>query len=242
MSIPFNDVTLELDGGDVTVTDNGEFINGSSTDLRITHDATDSKIISKTGNFVVDNSTSTGSTIMKLGTDTTATNFQVQNSSAAAKFTVDGTGDVTFDGTLINPQPYSERQNNGNQTLITFTNSVAKFDTVVLERGITYSSSGGTDGYFTVPTDGIYKIEYNTRIEGRSGGERISRIILVDNGDERRAEFRVTPNHTDNIYLGGSDLISMSAGDSFYLYVAQFSGISLILDNSFISIMRMVGS
>ena len=40
----------------------------------------------------------TGSTINRLGTDTTATDFQVQNNSEAALFTVNGAGAVSAGG------------------------------------------------------------------------------------------------------------------------------------------------
>jgi len=50
---------------------------------------------SATGDLIVDNTNATGSTIVRLGTDTAATDFQVQGDGGTARLTVTGAGTVT---------------------------------------------------------------------------------------------------------------------------------------------------
>ena len=80
--------------------DNAVLNIGTSNDFSITHDATNTTMTSATGDLIIDNTLATGSTINRLGTDTTATDFQVQNNSEAALFTVDGSGAVTAVGNI----------------------------------------------------------------------------------------------------------------------------------------------
>ena len=231
MSIPFTDTDLALDGGDVTVIDNGEFIAGSSSDLRFFHDGTNSNIISKTGDFVLDNTNVTGSTIMKLGTNTSATDFQIQNNSTAAKLTVNGAGDVTIGGTIINPTPFTERRNSTSLNVSHNTTLIVTFNTIILERGITYS--GGT---FTIPVDGIYAIEHNGIWSGNSTNLRLTEFLV--NGTDRFAQVRVKTANTDGVYMGGSDMINLSAGDEIVHRVFQNSFATLTYQSR-ISIMRI---
>ena len=91
---------LQMAAGDITLADSDSVIFGAGSDLTVSHDGTDSSIVSVTGDFTIDNQLVTGSTIMLLGTDTSATDFQVQNDSASAVFTVDGAGSTTVTGTF----------------------------------------------------------------------------------------------------------------------------------------------
>lgn len=91
---------LTLNGGDLSVGDTDAINIGDGNDLILTHDATDSTITSATGDLVIDNTNATGSTIFRCGTDTSATDFQVQNDSASALFTIDGAGAVDVAGSL----------------------------------------------------------------------------------------------------------------------------------------------
>ena len=83
------------------IRDNAILAIGTGSDLSITHDATNTLLTSATGDLIVDNTLATGSSIFRLGTDTSATDFQVQNDSASALLTVDGSGVVTVP--LANP-------------------------------------------------------------------------------------------------------------------------------------------
>lgn len=91
---------LQMSAGDITLADSDSVIFGAGSDLTVSHDGTNSSIVSVTGDFTIDNQLATGSTIMLLGTDTSATDFQVQNDSASAVFTVDGAGSTTVTGTF----------------------------------------------------------------------------------------------------------------------------------------------
>lgn len=82
---------------------------GTDSDMSVSHSGTAGSITNTTGNFtltnsggeiIVDNTNATGSTIMLLGTDTSATDFQVQNNSTSALFTVDGSGQADFSGNV----------------------------------------------------------------------------------------------------------------------------------------------
>ncbi len=86
-----------ISGGNLTLADNDNLQIGTGGDLDLSHDGTDSLITSTTGDLTIDNTNATGSTIFLLGTDTSATDFQVQNNSASALLTIDGSGamDVT---------------------------------------------------------------------------------------------------------------------------------------------------
>lgn len=86
---------------DVLVTDNNELQVGTGADLTMSHNATNSIVTSKTGDLIVDNTLVTGSTIVRLGADTSAVDFQVQNNSEVAQFTVTGAGDVTITRDLV---------------------------------------------------------------------------------------------------------------------------------------------
>lgn len=95
-----NGTNLTLSGGNLTVGDSDLVYFGAGSDLSITHNGTNSIVTSATGDLTVDNTNATGSTIMLLGTDTSATDFQVQNNSASALLTVDGSGQATISGNL----------------------------------------------------------------------------------------------------------------------------------------------
>lgn len=79
-------------------------ILGTGSDDTIKHSGTATLWTHATGDLTFDNTATTGSTICLLGTDTTAVDFQVQNNSAAALFSVTpasaSTGTTKVVGTL----------------------------------------------------------------------------------------------------------------------------------------------
>lgn len=97
-----NDFTNNIDasGGLDIDADNQSLTVGAGADLSLSHDGTNSSFVSTTGNFTLDNQALTGQTVMLLGTDTSATGFQVQNDSASALFSVDGSGQADFSGNV----------------------------------------------------------------------------------------------------------------------------------------------
>ena len=95
-TVTTNGTNLTMSGGNITLADSDNLLFGAGSDLDIEHNGTNSLVTSKTGDLIVDNTATTGSTINRLGTDTTATDFQVQNNSASALFTVQGSGAASF--------------------------------------------------------------------------------------------------------------------------------------------------
>lgn len=95
-----NGTNVSLDGGNFSVGDSDAINVGDANDLSLSHSGTDSAITSTTGDLVIDNTNATGSTIARLGTDTSAVDFQVQNDSGVAQFTVDGSGQTTVAGNM----------------------------------------------------------------------------------------------------------------------------------------------
>lgn len=71
--------------GNLVLNDSVSLALGTSSDFTISHTGT---------NTVFDNTFATGNTQMQLGTDTTATAFQVLNNTGTALFEVDGSGNV----------------------------------------------------------------------------------------------------------------------------------------------------
>jgi hypothetical protein len=121
-----------LGAGDVYLqSDNQTLKIGSVGDYSVVHNGTNSIVTSFTGDLITDNTNVTGSTIMRLGTDTAATDFQVQNNSETPQFTVTGAGQATFAGNVD--------ATNG----LDVTNAVLSADTGVTVSGgaLTFSGS-----------------------------------------------------------------------------------------------------
>jgi hypothetical protein len=91
---------LDVTGGVDIDADSVALTIGAGADFSVSHDGTNTTMTSATGDLIVDNTLATGSTINRLGTDTSATDFQVQNDSASALFTVDGSGQADIPGNL----------------------------------------------------------------------------------------------------------------------------------------------
>jgi hypothetical protein len=99
---------LIYNGTNLQVLDNIGVAVGTGVDFTMIHNGTDTLVTSATGDLTFDNTSVTGSTIMLLGTDTTATDFQIQNNSAAPIMTVLGSGI-----TQINNNTQSTASTNG---------------------------------------------------------------------------------------------------------------------------------
>ena len=65
-----------------------------------TSDSSDTVITNSMGDLLFDTITTDKGTIFRLGTDTSATYFKIQNNSESTLFTVDGTGQVDLTGNL----------------------------------------------------------------------------------------------------------------------------------------------
>jgi len=140
---------------------------GAGADFGILHDGTDTTMTSATGDLIIDNTLVTGSTIMRLGTDTSATDFQVQNNSAASYFTVDASGVVglsvagkatTVAGSMAVTQALTLSSTSsqvvtlvsaGALATTTLTENHATNDGTALSVGITQGATGRTGGALT---------------------------------------------------------------------------------------------
>ena len=105
-------------GANTTLADNISLTFGTGSDLTIVHDATNTVLTSTTGDLIIDNTLVTGSTIMRLGTDTSATSFEVRGNNDTAALTVDGAGDVTIGATTADRVSFTSYVD----TSITFSN------------------------------------------------------------------------------------------------------------------------
>ena len=79
---------LLLKDGYVVALDNQGIKLGNAPDDAISHDGTNTKWVHLTGSLNFDNQNVTGATQVTLGTDTTATKFEVRNNSEATIFSV----------------------------------------------------------------------------------------------------------------------------------------------------------
>lgn len=126
--------------------DNAKLIVGTGSDDTISHNGTNTLWTHTTGDLTIDNTLVTGSTIMLLGTDTTATDFQVQNNSAAALLTV--TPGSATGGTVV------------------ASGLCAKSDTAAAITGVTTISARDSGGVFSVAKTGAYAITLPTPAQG----------------------------------------------------------------------------
>ena len=103
-----DDTDLELDGGNMTFTQDSSVIFGATgAGLGVVYNGTDNVLTSTADNLLIDNTNTTGSTSLKLGTTTNATKVEVVDSadSSVASFYGDSTstlfGDVTVQGKTV---------------------------------------------------------------------------------------------------------------------------------------------
>jgi hypothetical protein len=83
-----------VSGGNVQLNDTIELTLGTDDDLKLVHSGTAAAITNVTGNLVFDNQGTTASTQFVLGTDTSATEFSIQNNSTIDLLKVTGDGVV----------------------------------------------------------------------------------------------------------------------------------------------------
>ena len=148
----------EVTSGGILVPDAKHIRMGSSSDLEIKHDSGNSLnlVTSANHDLVLDNTATNKKTINRLGTDTDATAFEVQNNSESALFAVKGDGTIEMSGGLSVAGDFIVK---GTTSTISSSNMVVKDPIVAL--GLASSSlSGGTitpgaagDRGFTFPME-----------------------------------------------------------------------------------------
>ena len=90
---------LDVVGG-IDITTNVPLTVGTAAQLSFGFDGTNSSLTTSTGDILIENTSVTGSVVSKLGTDTAATDFQVQDSNGVGLFSVNGSGQGTLGGNL----------------------------------------------------------------------------------------------------------------------------------------------
>ena len=89
------DVTWDQSADSLICNDNVVVALGTGSDEALSYDGTDFLWTHTSGEWILDVSGATDSAIIRLGTDDAATDFQVQNDSAAAVLTITGAGALT---------------------------------------------------------------------------------------------------------------------------------------------------
>jgi hypothetical protein len=81
----------------------GVYVGGTTNGFSIERptDAGNTNVTNSIGNLVLDNTNTTGATIVQLGTDTDATDFQIKNNSGTTLFEVNGAGEATLTGCTV---------------------------------------------------------------------------------------------------------------------------------------------
>ena len=94
--------------GEVLISDGNLQLNdtitlslGTGDELSIVHDGTNSVVTSSAGNLLVNNTSTTGATTVQLGSDTSATKFDILNISDGTLLSVNGAGQVTSESEPI---------------------------------------------------------------------------------------------------------------------------------------------
>jgi hypothetical protein len=85
--------------------DNAIFNLGTGFDFSLTHDGTDTLATSNTGDFILDNTNSSSSTIIRLGDDLGLSDVNVQNNNSDVLFHVNSLGLCTLGGLFSNGSP-----------------------------------------------------------------------------------------------------------------------------------------
>jgi hypothetical protein len=85
-------------GAGIALLDSDAITLGTGDDDTLAHDGTQTLWTHATGDWVFDNTDVNDQTIFRLGTDTSATGFEVRNNSDAAIFSVTGDGAVAMGG------------------------------------------------------------------------------------------------------------------------------------------------
>jgi filamentous hemagglutinin len=168
---------VDATGGVDINADNANLTIGAGADLTVVHNATNTIATSTTGDFIIDNTNATGSTIVRLGTDTTATDFQVQNNSESALFGFLGAGDLQVGGSSGTSGQFLT--SGGAGAAPTWT-----------------TGSGGTES-------GTTNLTYTINDDGTAGSNEDPCLILEggDGGSELINSFLCQDSSADTLYL-----------------------------------------
>lgn len=185
---------LLVSGGNAQLNDDIVLSFGSDDDATLAW-------VSASADLLLDNTAATGSTLLRLGTDTSATDFQVQNDSASALLTVTGAGQATFAGN------------------VDATNGL-DVTTAALTAAAGFTLSGGAidldpTGAFALDMDAAQAVTVTLAdmaaaltIQAAGGEDMI--LIDTDNGNEKISFGNATFNNS--VEFLGSGSVDMSNG------------------------------
>jgi hypothetical protein len=172
--VTWNGTTMKLE-------DNKNLSLGTSSDMTLTHNATDSSITNTLGHLLMNNTASSKNIIARLGGTSTNERFVVQTSAAATLFQVAADGFIYIDGQLIYSNKGAVTQSSegagvtlnnkggiittasltiatNGQTTFTVTNSACFASSLVLANVVNYTGAGLLTACVTTIASGSFGI------------------------------------------------------------------------------------
>jgi len=227
---------VQFDDVDLYLGDNDILAIGDGPDFQIVHDSTDTTMTSSTGDLIIDNTLATGSTINRLGTDTNATDFQVQNNSEGALFTVWGDGKVLSDipdntSTAFvveqGDDDYIAVDTTNNAEAITFGNDTTDPDFVFAGDGAIVFSTGITSGEAITVGDALYMKSdgklWKTDADALASGQCVA--VAAETVGAADLPIKIVALH-GMIVTVSTDLSGDTEGDVVYLDTATAGGLT----------------
>jgi len=115
--------------------------------------------------FIIDNTSVTGSTVFRMGTDTSATDFQIADNSNHLLFGIDGSGSATFYDNF--------NLTTGSGELISLNKTFADG---TAEKGFNMVFSGNDAG-------GVITEQYGLYLDNSGGGQALDGLLVLDNSE-----------------------------------------------------------
>ncbi len=199
---------------------------GDSEEFSMLHNSTNAIFTCVVGDYISVNENTIGSNIQRLGTDTDATDFQVQNSSSASLLTVDGSGLVTVTDRitgLITPVENTDAVNKEYVDLGSWKNKV-KVGTIINGTLATdFENNDIVDGITLVTEDrillknqtsatenGIYTVNATglpTRIvELDTGSDASAVVVAVNQGNTNANKIFINTDAEGSAVVGTNTL------------------------------------
>lgn len=258
VQFPGTSVRITGASGNLMLNDDVEIFIGTSNDLTIVHDGTDTLLTSTTGDWIFDNTNATGSTIFRLGTNTTATSFEIQSDNLTVLFEVDGSpgsislGAIITEFTTTDPSAVLRGQIRGNDGFgldvsITGGESGPASASPGRVGGNLLLNSGtggaGTGGQIAGAGGSIQMVAAAAGVDGGAGGND-GGFILVTGGAGIAAgdggAITINPGAApgagaDGILgLGLQDMASLSIGNAVDNPPVTFFGTGLLTNSMFV--------
>jgi len=207
-------MTWDAATNSLTLSDNVDLHIGNSQDLTLVHNTTNSVVTSTTGDLIIDNTNTSGQTIARLGTDTNATDFEVQNNSGIALMTVDGAGavtipgDLTVNGTMTTVSSESLNITNSHITLNSDYNTASDIDgcLVVIVAGEGTTDTVAATGFESQATTGGDAKIHTTGAATFSAGDLLQ--VAGANTDANDGIYEVSAHASNELTVKASPHVS----------------------------------